>query len=190
MNSIGHRSCEIIMEEKHPCQTNLCVFRCLISRPQNWLISRKLRFFRGSSFSQCFNLFYQQLSIACDFFFIMPVIILSNYYCCPVPLNSDSHEWKKLRKCSFSKTTFSCIAILISLFYREPALHQLVDNDLVNFLWNLRLFYHVLFTRSFPFWILCANWQNYLVVTLWTGTFWWFVLLSCPTCLAVIGVHY
>ena len=54
--------------KKHPCQTKLCAFRCLISRPQvvnlrswnqirgKWLLSQKLRHFRGSSFSQCFIL--------------------------------------------------------------------------------------------------------------------------------------
>ena len=33
-SSIGRRSCEIIMKEKHHCHTKLCAFRCLISRPQ------------------------------------------------------------------------------------------------------------------------------------------------------------
>ena len=52
--------------KKHPCDTKLCAFRCLISRPQNLslrsrnqihgklLLSRKLRHFRGSRFSHCF----------------------------------------------------------------------------------------------------------------------------------------
>ena len=55
-------------EEKHPCHTKLCAFRCLISRPQilnlrsqnqirgKLLLSRKLRYFRGSHFLQCFIL--------------------------------------------------------------------------------------------------------------------------------------
>ena len=55
-------------ERKHPCHTKLCAFRCLISRPQilnlrsrnqvrgKLLLSRKLRHFRGSRFSQCFIL--------------------------------------------------------------------------------------------------------------------------------------
>ena len=54
--------------KKHPCHTKLCAFRCLISRPQilnlrsqnqirrKLLLSRKLRYFRGSRFSQCFIL--------------------------------------------------------------------------------------------------------------------------------------
>ena len=54
--------------KKHPCHTKLCAFRCLISRPQilnlrsqnqirgKLLLSRKLRHFRGSRFSQCFIL--------------------------------------------------------------------------------------------------------------------------------------
>ena len=65
------RSCEIIMEDKHPCHTKLCAFRCSISGPQNFilkvsksnsnssgklLLSRKLRYFRGSRFSQSFIL--------------------------------------------------------------------------------------------------------------------------------------
>ena len=65
LNSIGHWSCEIIMEEKHPYHTKLCVFRCLISEPQNLILrsqnqicgklplSWKLCHFRGSRFSQC-----------------------------------------------------------------------------------------------------------------------------------------
>ena len=52
--------------KKRPCHTKLCAFRWLISRPQNLilrsrnkiygklLLSRKLRHFRGSRFSQCF----------------------------------------------------------------------------------------------------------------------------------------
>ena len=54
--------------KKHPCHTKLCAFRCLISGPQilsvrspyqiHWklLLSRKLRYFRGNRFSQCFIL--------------------------------------------------------------------------------------------------------------------------------------
>ena len=46
--------------KNNPCHTKMCAFRCLISRPQNlilssrneirvdWLLSRKLRYFRGS----------------------------------------------------------------------------------------------------------------------------------------------
>ena len=29
LNSIGHRSCEIIMEEKTPLSNKVCAFRCL-----------------------------------------------------------------------------------------------------------------------------------------------------------------
>ena len=67
MSSIGHRTCEIMMKEKnHPCHMKLCAFRWLISRPQilnlrsrnqirgKLLLSRKLRHFRWSRFSQCF----------------------------------------------------------------------------------------------------------------------------------------
>ena len=73
MSSIGGRSCEIIMKEKRPCHTKLCDFRCLISRPQilnlrsqnqireKLLLSRKLRYFRGSRFSHV--LYYQPLPI-------------------------------------------------------------------------------------------------------------------------------
>ena len=51
---------------KHPCHTKLCAFRCLISKPQililrsrnqirgKLLLSRKLGYFSGSRFSQCF----------------------------------------------------------------------------------------------------------------------------------------
>ena len=51
--------------KKHPCHTKLCALRCLISRPQilnlrsrnqicgKLRLSRKLRHFRGSRFSQC-----------------------------------------------------------------------------------------------------------------------------------------
>ena len=58
----------IMWRKKHPCHTKLCAFRCLISRPQNrilrslnqirgkLIIFQKLRFFRGSHFSQCFIL--------------------------------------------------------------------------------------------------------------------------------------
>ena len=54
--------------KEHTCHTKLCAFRCLISRPQNLiprsqnqfrgklLLSPKLRYFRGSHFSQCFIL--------------------------------------------------------------------------------------------------------------------------------------
>ena len=54
--------------KNHPCYTKLCAFRCLISRPQilnlrsrnqnrgKLLLSWKLRYFRGSHFSQCFIL--------------------------------------------------------------------------------------------------------------------------------------
>ena len=48
---------------KKPCHTKMCAFRCLISRAQNQilrssgkLLLRKLCFFRGRSFSQCFIL--------------------------------------------------------------------------------------------------------------------------------------
>ena len=52
-------------KKKHPYHTKLCAFRCLISRPQNLNLRsrnqirrklRKLRYFRGSCFSQCFIL--------------------------------------------------------------------------------------------------------------------------------------
>ena len=51
-------------ERKKPCHTKLCVFWCLILRPQilnlrsrsQLLLSRKLGHFRGSCFSQCFIL--------------------------------------------------------------------------------------------------------------------------------------
>ena len=71
LSSIGCRSWEITMKEKEkkrPCHTQLCAFRCLISRPQilnlrsrnqirgKLLLSRKLCYFRGSRFSQCFIL--------------------------------------------------------------------------------------------------------------------------------------
>ena len=54
--------------KKHPCHMKLCAFRCLISRPQilnmksrnrilgKLLLSRKLRHFRGSCFSQFYIL--------------------------------------------------------------------------------------------------------------------------------------
>ena len=67
LNSIGHRSCEIIMEKKKLRYAKLCPFICLISRPQN-LIRRSRNQIRGnyfflknyitsgSPFSQCFIL--------------------------------------------------------------------------------------------------------------------------------------
>ena len=51
---------------EHPCHTKLYVFRCLISKPQilnlrsrnqirgNFILSRKLHYFRGNLFSRCF----------------------------------------------------------------------------------------------------------------------------------------
>ena len=60
--------------KKHPRNTKFCAFRCWISGPQNlilrsrneilgkFLLSRTLRYFRGSRFSQCCIL-YQQLPI-------------------------------------------------------------------------------------------------------------------------------
>ena len=56
------------MKEKTHCHKKLCAFRCFISRPQililrslnqirgKLLLSRKLRHFSGSLFSQCFKL--------------------------------------------------------------------------------------------------------------------------------------
>ena len=41
LNSIGRRSCEIIMVEKHPCHTKLCAFICLILRPQNLILKSR-----------------------------------------------------------------------------------------------------------------------------------------------------
>ena len=67
-STIGRRSCEIISKEKHHCHTKVCAFRCLILRPQilnprsrnqtrgKLILSRKLRHFRGSCFSQCYIL--------------------------------------------------------------------------------------------------------------------------------------
>ena len=50
-------------KKKNPSHTKLCAFRCLISRPQilnqirgKLLLSRKLFYFRGRRFSQCFIL--------------------------------------------------------------------------------------------------------------------------------------
>ena len=62
------------MKEKTPLSHEVLAFRCLILRPQNLilrsqnqicgklLLSRKLRYFKGSRFSHV--LYYQQLSIA------------------------------------------------------------------------------------------------------------------------------
>ena len=59
LSSIGRRSCKITMKEKkNTCHTKLCVFRCLISKPQILNLksrTRKLRHFKGSRFSQCFK---------------------------------------------------------------------------------------------------------------------------------------
>ena len=68
--------------KKHPCRTKLFAFIWLISRPQilnlrSWnqirwklLLSRKLRHFRGSRFSQCFILsnLYQERFYANNYF--------------------------------------------------------------------------------------------------------------------------
>ena len=75
--------------KKHPCHTELCAFRWLISRPlvlnlsaQNQIrgklfLSRKLRHFRGSRFSQC--LYHQPLPITRYQVSVMLTYILSNY---------------------------------------------------------------------------------------------------------------
>ena len=85
------------MEEKTPLSHEVVAFRYIISRPQiinmrsrnqirgKLLLSRKLRHFRGSRFSQCFI-----ISTAPNYSLpskiLLPIIILSNYQQCPPPL--------------------------------------------------------------------------------------------------------
>ena len=76
-------------KKKHPCHTKLCAFRCLISRPQilnlrsrnqirgKLLLSRKLRHFRGSHFSQCFIISTLILSTSPHYSLPSEVFILS-----------------------------------------------------------------------------------------------------------------
>ena len=42
--SIGHQSCEITMNEKHPGHTKLCAIRCLILRPQTLTWGLEIKF--------------------------------------------------------------------------------------------------------------------------------------------------
>ena len=49
---MGRRSCEITMEEKHPCHTKLCAFRCLILGTQNIILRSRnqIQNFSGNYF--------------------------------------------------------------------------------------------------------------------------------------------
>ena len=44
LTSNCRRSCEIIMKEKHPCNTKLGAFGCLILRPQNLILRSRIKF--------------------------------------------------------------------------------------------------------------------------------------------------
>ena len=81
-------------DNKHLCRTKLCAFRCLISVPQNlilrsrnqiqifsWklLLSQKLRYFRGSRFSQCFILSTASHWLLQSKFFLNNCFVVSNY---------------------------------------------------------------------------------------------------------------
>ena len=75
LSSIGRRSCEITMKEKHPYHTKLCAFRCLIAIPQilnlrsrnqigeKLLLSRKLQHFS-----------YQVRFYANNYFELLPIV--------------------------------------------------------------------------------------------------------------------
>ena len=69
LNTIGGRSCEIIMKEKTPLSHGVVCFQLLdfetskfnsdVSKSNSWKItsfSKTIRYFRGSRFSQCFIL--------------------------------------------------------------------------------------------------------------------------------------
>ena len=119
------------------CHTKVCAFRCLISIPQNlimWsrnqnrgklLLSWKLRYFRGSRFSQCLYITINLSPLLFTKWGFMLIVILSNYKVStafkqtlqlknyPLSKNEDTSP------CSHNLYTFLCDLVfwLVTLFW-------------------------------------------------------------------------
>ena len=125
-NQFGRRSCVVIMEEKHPCHTKLCAFRCLISGHQNLIMrSRnqvqifywKITYFSKTTSREPFLIVFYTINWA------LHCLLPSKFLCLQLfwikPIVSTGFNWMPAIKITYCRFRSSCSLKLNSLYTNE-----------------------------------------------------------------------